>query len=87
VLPLPTRWIEGVYQVLMLLVSIAVIVVGLARRLPDLATIASLALALFFVSRYVDWFWSMLPRYLFFLLLAAAAFAWLLVLRRVRAWV
>jgi len=85
VLPWPTRWIEAIYQVLMLLTSVAVIAIGLARRFPDLVKIATTALAIFLVSRYVHWFWSWLPRYLFFLLLAAAAFAWLLALRRVRA--
>jgi uncharacterized membrane protein len=85
VLPLPLRWIEGVYQVLMLLMTIAVIGIGIARRHPDLVNIAAVGLAFFLVSRYVDWFWSLLPRYLFFLLLAVAAFAWLLVLRRLRA--
>jgi hypothetical protein len=84
VLPLSTRWIEGIYQVLMLVTSIAFIAFGLARGLPDLVRIAAVGLALFLVSRYVHWFWSTLPRYLFFLLLAVAAFAWVLALRHLR---
>lgn len=83
--PLPANWLEGVYQVVMLVACIGAIVAGVARRLPDVVTIASVALALFLVTRYADWFWPTLPRYLFFLILAAAAFGWLLALRRLRA--
>jgi hypothetical protein len=46
--------------------------------------IAAAALTLFIFIRFVDWFWDALPRFVFFFLLAAAAFAWLLVLRRLR---
>lgn len=85
VLPLPTQWIEGIYQGLMLLLSVAIIAISVSRRLPDLVNIASVGLAIFLVTRYVDWFWDSLPRYLFFLLLTAAAFVWLLLLRRLRS--
>lgn len=83
--PLPSRWLEGGYQVVTLVACLIAIVVGLRRRLPDVAAIASTALVLFLGTRYVDWFWPMLPRFVFFLVLAIAAFGWLLALRRVRA--
>lgn len=82
---LPTRWVEAFYQVLTLLACVLALVVGLRWRFPELVTIASVVLALFLLSRYVDWFWSALPRFVFFLVLAIAAFAWLLALRRLRA--
>lgn len=83
--PTPVRWIEIAYQVAMLLASVAAIVIGLRRRLPDVVNFAWLALALFLLTRYVDWLWDVLPRFVFFLTLAVVAFAWLLALRRVRA--
>lgn len=82
--PVPTRWLEAFYQVVMLLASVAAIVAGLRWRVPDAVNIASIGLALFLVTRYVDWLWDVLPRFVFFLVLAAAAFAWLLALRRLR---
>lgn len=85
VLPLSSAWTQGIYQAWMLVASLAAIACGLRWRLPDVVNIASVALAFFLVTRYADWFWSMLPRYLFFLLLAAAAFVWLLALRRFRS--
>lgn len=85
VLSLPPRWIQGLYQVAMLVASVAAIAVGLSRRVPDIVNLASVALALFLVSRYVDWFWALMPRYLFFLVLTLAAFGWLLALRRLRS--
>jgi uncharacterized membrane protein len=85
VLPLSAQLIAGLYQGLMLLVSTAAIIVGIRRRMRDVANLASVALALFLVSRYVDWFWSVMPRYLFFLVLTLTAFGWLFALRRLRA--
>jgi hypothetical protein len=47
-------------------------------------TIVTVMLALFLVVRYVDWFWDRLPAWAFFLVMAAAAFASIWLLRRVR---
>lgn len=83
--PLPARWLEAFYQAMMLLASVAAIVAGLRWRVPDVVTIASVGLALFLATRYFDWFWDVLPRFVFFLVLAIAAFGWLLALGRMRA--
>jgi hypothetical protein len=58
--------------------------VGIRRRWPEVVHLASGLLTVFLFTRLVDWFWPALPRYLFFLLVAGIAFAWLLVLRRLR---
>jgi uncharacterized membrane protein len=83
--PAPSRWLEAFYQVVMLLVCLAAIVAGLRWRVPDVVNMASIGLALFLATRYFDWFWEVLPRFVFFLVLAVAAFGWLLALRRVRS--
>jgi uncharacterized membrane protein len=41
-------------------------------------------MALLLFLRSVDWFWDMIPKWLFFLLVGALAFGALLVLRRLR---
>lgn len=46
--------------------------------------LVAIALALFIVIRYVDWFWDRLPAWMFFLVLAAVSFASIAALRRAR---
>ena len=48
------------------------------------ATLAAVALALFILVRYVDWFWDWIPAWAFFVVLAGMAFASIALLRRVR---
>lgn len=83
-LPLSNRAVEAIYQGLTLLASLAVLVIAVLRRWSETANLAAAVLSLFLLLRFVDWFWDALPRYVFFLVLAAIAFGWLLVMRRVR---
>jgi hypothetical protein len=79
-----THVVEGLYQTAMFLVSIALLVLAIRRRWHETVNLVSLFLALFLVTRFVDWFWNLLPRYVFFLVLAVLSFIWLFVLRRIR---
>lgn len=84
VLPLPAAVIQAIYQAVMLVLCVAALVVGVRKQWMETVYVSAGALTLFLFVRFVDWFWEALPRYLFFLLLAAIAFGWLLVLRRLR---
>jgi hypothetical protein len=84
-LPFSRSTIEFTYQAAMLIVSVALLVIGIRRHWNETVYIAAIALTLFLLGRFIDWFWSVLPGYVFFLILATIAFAWLLVLRRIRA--
>lgn len=84
-LPLGNRTTELVYQAIMLAVCVALIVAGIRKRWTETVYLAAGALTVFLIVRYVDWFWDAVPSYVFFAILAAIAFAWLLVLRRVRS--
>jgi hypothetical protein len=83
-LPASARATNAVYQVLMLLVSVIVLVLGVKRQMSETVRVAAVALTLFLLVRYADWFWDLLPAYAFFFLLAALAFGWLLAMRRIR---
>ena len=83
-LPTPSRVSELIYQGGALLASSVALMIGIRRQWRETMYIAAGALTVFLLVRFVDWFWDVLPRFVFFLLLAAAAFAWLLALRRVR---
>ncbi|MEW6323245.1 MAG: hypothetical protein AB1635_19420 [Acidobacteriota bacterium] len=84
-LPLPDRVVEGIYQAAMFAASAATLGRGLAAGRAEVAQTGGAFLTLFLLARYVDWFWTLLPRYLFFLILAAMAFAVIATLQRLRA--
>jgi hypothetical protein len=69
----------------MLLIGMTALVIGIRKQWQETVYIAAAALTVFVFIRFVDWFWDALPRFVFFLLLAAIAFAWLLALRRLRS--
>ena len=79
-----TNVTEGVYQGVMCVACIVTIAISIRRGWMDTMHLAAAMLALFLLSRFLDWFWDVLPRYVFFLTLALFAFAWLLLLRTIR---
>ena len=83
-LPMRSAIAELVYQVITLLLCMLTLFIAVRRRWRETVYIVAAALTLFLAIRFVDWFWDALPRFMFFLLLTAIAFAWLVVLRRVR---
>jgi uncharacterized membrane protein len=82
--PLSSRYAEAFYQAVMLVASVAVLAVAIWRRWNETTNLAAAVLTIFLFNRFVDWFWDVLPRYVFFLVLAGVAFAWFVALRRVR---
>jgi lipid-A-disaccharide synthase-like uncharacterized protein len=84
-LPTPSRVTEVIYQAAMLIAATTALVVSVRKQWTETVFIAAAALTLFIFIRFVDWFWDALPRFVFFFLLAAVAFAWLVALRRLRA--
>jgi hypothetical protein len=74
----------ALYQVIFLIVAPALLWRALRRGDRPGVTIVAVMLALFFLVRYVDWFWDLLPAWAFFLVMAAAAFGSIWLLRRVR---
>lgn len=84
-IPAPDHAVAVLYQVLTVLVCVIVLVLAIRNRWNESVGLASIVLTLFLLSRFVEWFWDRIPRYLFFLVLAVLAFGWLFALRRVRA--
>ena len=84
-LPFPAYAIRLCYQLTAVLVAVVVIGSGLRRRSNDDVTIGSLFAGAFLLTRFVDWWWDWMPKYLFFLILAAVAIGWLWLLRLARS--
>jgi hypothetical protein len=72
------------YEAITTLAVIGVVAVGVQRSQDEVILIGALFGGLFLLTRFVDWWWDWMPRYLFFLVLAGVAFAWIWVLRVLR---
>ena len=76
--------IEIVYQVLGFVTAALAAWFGIRRQWPWIVNVASVFFVLHLFSRFVDWWWDWMPKYLFFLLVGLVAVALLLLLRRLR---
>jgi uncharacterized membrane protein len=83
------RWgrhlIEGSYQVLGFVGSAAVIWLGVRRNWPDTVNTGITFFVIFLYTKFYDWWWNLMPKYLFFLLMGLSAVLLLFVLRRIRS--
>ena len=83
-LPFEYDSIEKVYQLLGFVASALFIWLGIRRDWSEVTLIGQLSFLLFLFIKMVDWWWELLPKYLFFLILGLAAILALLVLGRLR---
>lgn len=83
-LPVEADTARVIYQLLSVAVAVAVIVRGITLLQQEVVAAGSGFAGLFLLTRFVDWWWDWMPKYLFFLILAAAALAWLWALRILR---
>ena len=83
-LPLPTRTIEYLYQVAGFALAAGMLIVGIRRRWTETVNLGAGFFGVLLLLRYVDWWWDVMPKYLFFLVVGGTAIALMLVLRRFR---
>jgi uncharacterized membrane protein len=84
-LPLGVRAVEHLYQVAGFALSGAAIWAGLRFGWPGIVNLGATSFTVFLYTRFFDWWWAWMPRYLFFLVLGLTALLFLLVLKRLRA--
>lgn len=83
-LPLPAGQIENGYQLAGFLLAAGVIWLGIGRGWPGLVNLGSSFFVIFLYTKFFDWWWEWMPKYIFFLLLGAVAVALLFLLRKMR---
>jgi len=76
--------IEIVYQVAGFLLSGLSIWIGVRRGWAEAANVGSVFFVLFLLAKFFDWWWDVLPRYLFFLVVGLLAVGLIVVLKKVR---
>ncbi len=84
-LPLRAETIEHLYQILGFAVAAAVIGLGIRGRWPEVVNTGVTFFVIFLYTKFYDWWWDLMPKYLFFLVWGLTAVLALLVLRRLRS--
>lgn len=83
-LPFPPRTIERVYQVVGFVYAAALIGASIRRGWHETLNLGAALFGVLLLLRYVDWWWSWMPKYLFFLIVGATALGCMFLLRRLR---
>lgn len=83
-LPLSPIAARRAYDVVGFVLGAGVIWIAIRRQWPETMNVGGLFLVLFLCLKLFDWCWEWMPRYLFFLLIAAVAIGLLAVLQRLR---
>jgi uncharacterized membrane protein len=83
-LPLEAGTIEHLYQALGFLATGAAIALGIRKHWSDVVNTSVTFFVVFLYTKFYDWWWEVMPKYLFFLVLGLTALLTLFVLRRLR---
>ena len=81
---LPLGVLHATYDAAGFVLPVVAVWFGIRRRWPEVANSASAFLVLFVYAKCFDWWWDVMPRYLFFLMLGGLAIAAMVVLARLR---
>jgi len=84
-LPLDPATTEIIYQLLGFASCATAIWLGIARRWRETVNLGATFFVIFLYSKFVDWWWDWMPKYLFFFLVGLTALGVLTLLRRYRA--
>lgn len=83
-LPWPRAVIEAVYQLAGFALSAGAIWLGLRMRWAEVVNTGVVFFVVFLYTKLFDWWWHVMPKYLFFLVLGLCSVLALLVVRRLR---
>ncbi|HAD05198.1 MAG: hypothetical protein A2091_07340 [Desulfuromonadales bacterium GWD2_61_12] len=84
-LPWAMNTIESLYQTAGFLLAAAAIALGIRQGWPGVVNLGSTFFVLYLYTKFFDWWWEWMPKYLFFLLLGLIAVGLLLAMRRLRS--
>ncbi|MDH5473098.1 MAG: DUF2157 domain-containing protein [Gammaproteobacteria bacterium] len=83
-LDFPDAVIEGFYQLTGFVVSGALVATGIKKHWSDVVNTGNVFFVLFLYTKLFDWWWEIMPRYLFFLVIALCSLLLLFVYKRIR---
>ena len=76
--------IEVIYQIAGFVLSAAAIWLGIRKGWQDVVNTGNVFFTIFLYTKFFDWWWDLMPKYLFFLVVALTAILMLLVFKRLR---
>ncbi|MCF6331135.1 MAG: DUF2157 domain-containing protein [Sulfurimonas sp.] len=77
-------FIEVFYQVIGFVFSALAIYIGTKKGLREVVTSGNIFFTIFLYTKFYDWFWEWMPKYLFFLIIGLSAILILILLKRYR---
>lgn len=83
-LHLSTGFIEGMYQVAGFAVCAGLIALGIKKHWNDVVNTGNIFFVLFLYTKFFDWWWDVMPKYLFFMVIALTALLILFIYKRLR---
>lgn len=83
-LMVPEKQVEYLYQTAGFALSGLAIWLGIRKQWPGITNVGSTFFVIFLYTKFYDWWWEWMPKYLFFLLLGLIALLILFLLRRLR---
>lgn len=84
-LTLDTDVIEGFYQFAGFILSAAVIWLGVRKHWKDTINTGNTFFVVFLYTKLFDWWWEIMPKYIFFFVIGLTAVLFLLIFKRLRA--
>jgi uncharacterized membrane protein len=85
-LDLDTDVIEAGYQIAGFVISAAAIALGLRKGWGEVVNTGTVFFVIFLYTKFFDWWWEIMPKYLFFLVVGLTAILILIILRRLRGY-
>jgi len=76
--------IEAGYQIAGFVVSAVFIALGLRKSWGEVVNTGTVFFVIFLYTKFFDWWWDVMPKYLFFLVVGLAAILLLIILKRLR---
>lgn len=77
--------IEGFYQVMGFVLSAGAIWLGARKHWSDVVNTGSTFFVIFLYTKFFDWWWDSMPKYIFFFVMGLTAVLLLVIMRRLRA--
>jgi uncharacterized membrane protein len=81
---IPHERIEHIYQVAGFITAGLVIWLGIKKQWPAITNMGTTFFAIYLYTKFYDWWWKLMPKYLFFLIMGLIAVLLLLVFKRLR---
>lgn len=76
--------IENMYQIAGFIFSATAIWIGIKKSWPEVVNTGNVFFTIFLYTKFYDWWWDWMPKYLFFLVIGLTAILMLLVFKRLR---